>query len=309
MNMRYAIIGLGNMGEKRRDVLGMRCVATVDPDNAAADYKRIADLPAECYDAALLAVPNQMKLELLNGFLKIGKHVLIEKPLHFTDRDSANRLRVLAINSGVVWYTSYNHRFEPSIVRVKELLNEGIVGPVYHAHLIYGNGTVRNSIKTWRESGSGVLDDLGCHLIDLTDYLFDYSADYQLWAADRNESKVFDRCVFATGDRRIVLECATTMWRNRFSIDIYGGLGSLHLSGLSKWGSSELGIHHRILPSGIPHVTQESFDGKDLSWGSDFDEFERRANAGETSYASDWRISQSLLELARSVPSCTLRPS
>ncbi len=35
--MRYLLVGYGNIGAKRKALLGDRCVATVDPFNAAAD--------------------------------------------------------------------------------------------------------------------------------------------------------------------------------------------------------------------------------------------------------------------------------
>ena len=38
--MRYLLVGLGNIGAKRRAILGERCVATVDPFNAAADFRQ-----------------------------------------------------------------------------------------------------------------------------------------------------------------------------------------------------------------------------------------------------------------------------
>ena len=53
--MRYVVVGLGNIGGKRRAVLGDRCVATVDPFNAAADYRRPDDCPSDRYDAVVLA--------------------------------------------------------------------------------------------------------------------------------------------------------------------------------------------------------------------------------------------------------------
>ena len=124
----------------------------------------------------------------------------------FPDCDTAAAARDLAHQTGTVWYTSYPHRFEPLIVRLKGLLEEGIIGPVYNARLVYGNGTVKNCIGTWRESGYGVLEDLGCHLIDLTEYLFNYtSCDYRAWEASCMESQVLDHCVYATADRKVVL--------------------------------------------------------------------------------------------------------
>ena len=203
MSIRYIVVGLGNIGTRRRQVLGSHYVGGVDPLNREADWLAIDDVPPESYDAAVLSVPNQVKIDLLSRLLAMGKDVLVEKPLMFPDCDTAAAARDLAHQTGTVWYTSYPHRFEPLIVRLKGLLEEGIIGPVYNARLVYGNGTVKNCIGTWRESGYGVLEDLGCHLIDLTEYLFNYtSCDYRAWEASCMESQVLDHCVYATADRK-----------------------------------------------------------------------------------------------------------
>jgi predicted dehydrogenase len=300
MTMRHIVVGLGNLGLKRQATLGRRCVATVDPFNSAADYREVQDVPLATYDAAVLSVPNQVKIELLHYLLAKGKHVLVEKPLLFPDLATSRALQALAGQSGAVWHTSYNHRFEPLLIRLKRLLDEGVIGRLYHARLVYGNGTVQNSIGTWRDAGWGVLEDLGCHLMDLTEFLFHYASDeYVLWEASMVESHAFDHCVFATADRQIVLECATTVWKNTFTVDVYGELGSLHLRGLSKWGPCELQVHKRVFPSGVPTETREVLEQGDRSWFLDLGEFERRVQAGITSYHSDLRISIALHRLGQ----------
>src|SRR5436309_1514830 len=114
--MRYLVVGLGSLGRRRRDLLGERCVATVDPVNPAADRKTLDAVPDNSYDAAVLSVPNTAKIELLERLLSKGKPVLVDKPLLFSDDAEAQRLKDLAEANRAVWYTSYNHRFEPLIV-------------------------------------------------------------------------------------------------------------------------------------------------------------------------------------------------
>ena len=50
--MRYIVVGLGNIGAKRRQVLGHRYVGGVDPENRDADWADLADVPPvlEAYD-------------------------------------------------------------------------------------------------------------------------------------------------------------------------------------------------------------------------------------------------------------------
>jgi len=285
---------------KRREVIGSQCVATVDPFNEEADCERIEQVATDDYDAAVLCVPNLVKLELLQRFLSMGKHVLVEKPLIFPNQEAAKTAKVLSDETDSVWYTSYSLRFEPLVVRVKTLLDQEKIGAIYDARIVYGNGTVQNSIGTWREAGFGVLEDLGCHLIDLTAYLFDYpKPDYRLWNAQKLESSVFDHSVFATNDRKVVLECGTTMWKNRFGIDIYGELGSLHMQGLRKWGPTEISLRKRVFPSGVPIEQIETSVGEDQSWKLDINEFEKRVESRSNSYESDLNISLSLHKLMR----------
>lgn len=297
--MRYIVVGLGNIGSKRRAILGPRCMATVDPFNLAADYRDLGDVPVGLYDTVVLSVPTGIKIDLLRDVLRAGKHALVEKPL-LLNATTAGHLRRLARDHDCIWYTSYNHRFEPNIVCLRQLLDVGMIGSLYYARLVYGNGTVQNWLGTWRESGYGVLEEVGCHLIDLADFLFGYKGpEYLLWKADKVESQVFDHCIFASTDRKIVLECATIMWKNTFTIDVYGHLGSLHLNGLCKWGPSELLIRQRVRPSGMPVEKREVVSQPDATWQEDFDEFERRVEGRQTSYASDLRISLSLHGLGR----------
>lgn len=297
--MRYLLVGLGNIGQKRRAVLGERCVAVVDPFNPVADYATPKECSSDLYDAVILAVPNQIKLELLANFLRQGKHVLVEKPLFFPDRESAERLEDIAHTQGVIWYTSYNHRFEPLILSLKRHLEAQSIGRIYHGRFLYGNGTVRNVIGTWREQGFGVLEDLGSHLLDLAEYLLGcQGTDFVAWHLQHHESASFDHAILASPDGRFVLEMTFLSWKNTFTIELFGERGSLHLHGLLKWGPSELILRERVFPSGVPHEMREIAEGPDMTWHRDMEHFESLPATGCTSMENDWWISRTLQMVA-----------
>ncbi len=302
--MRYLVVGYGNLGAKRKQVLGERCAGTVDPCAAGADYASLGECPAERYDAAILAVPNPVKLELLGLLLDRGKHVLVEKPLVFPDDATADRLRRQAVSRGVIWYTSYNFRFEPHVVRLRQLVADGAVGPVYHARLFYGYGTAGSVAGTWRDDELGVLQDLGSHLIDLTGFVFGrFGAEFVVWARAAYELAGIDHCILATADRRIVIECSYLSWKNRWSIEVVGARGALRMDGLTKWGRSELVVQRRRLPSGAPDEQREVATMPDPTWSADLACFEEMAAAGRTSYDNDVWISRTI----RRAAACTLR--
>ena len=170
--MRVAILGLGVQGKKRLHVAGADAVAVVDPMVPTASHRRIEDVPLDAYDAALVCTPDPQKIELLSYLLTSGKHVLVEKPLVADNDEQLAELARLAERSGVTCWTAYNHRFEPNLVRLREVIQSGVLGKIYHARFFYGNGTAADVRRSpWRDRGMGVIADLGSHLLDLTDFL------------------------------------------------------------------------------------------------------------------------------------------
>jgi len=292
--VRYLVVGFGNVGQRRARLLGPRCAATVDPVAPGATARAVGDIAPAAYDAVILATPNAVKLDYIGRFLAEGKPVLIEKPLLFGSRAQAEALARSA-RGGAVWYTSYNHRFEPLIVRLKQLLDAGAVGKLDRVRMLYGNGTVREWLGTWREAGGGVLEDLGCHLLDLCGYLLGHERErYVLWDLRSVESGTFDYGLVASPDHRVILEVGNVFWKNTFRVEVFGSAGSLHLDGLGKWGGATLVRRTRVLPSGVPGETREDQPAGDLTWEADLAEFERRAAAGESSLENDWRIAEAL---------------
>ena len=296
--MRYLLVGLGNIGSKRKAVLGERCVATVDPFNPAADHRAPEDCPDGAYDAAVVATPNDVKLDLIRYFLDRGKHVLIEKPLMLS-REAADDLLRRSARHGAVWYTSYNFRFEPNVVALRHHLRAGAIGRVYRARMFYGNGTAGNIAGTWRDSRFGVLEDMASHLIDLAGFLFErFGTEFQVWDRRGYEVKGIDHCLLATADRSIVIECSFLSWRNCWRIEVTGERGALEMDGLTKWGESRLVLLRRRFPSGPPEESCEIAHGPDPTWAADLAHFKEAAASGVTSCDNDLWISRTIMAAA-----------
>src|SRR5205809_34433 len=185
--MKAIVVGLGVQGYKRRKVAGPDYVASVDPVNHEAEYRAVEDVPLSNYDTALVCIPDEPKVEVLTYLLKQGKHILLEKPLWAAEDHQIETLQELALAKGVVCYTAYNHRFEPHYVRMRDLIASGRLGRVYRCRMFYGNGTarlVRDS--AWRDTGAGVLPDLGSHLLDTARFWFgDLAEDFRVVSVSR----------------------------------------------------------------------------------------------------------------------------
>ena len=302
--MRVVVVGLGIQGRKRIAVAGSDVVATVDPTIPAASSSSIEAVPLDQFDAALLCTPDQAKLELVTYLLKHRKHVLIEKPLLTPEAQTLHDLMAMAQRAGVACYTAYNHRFEPHLVRLREILTTERLGTIYLVRGFYGNGTALNVKQSpWRDQGLGVLPDLGSHLVDLVLFLFGHiPGRFELWSADCCENRAPDHVLFGVSGRpSIVLEGTLVSWRNTFTFDVYGERGSAHVHGLCKWGPSDLIVRRRVFPSGKPEETIQRVEAQDPTWALEYQYFKQLCRQGGTNLENDLWISGVLNDLARPV--------
>lgn len=298
--LRVIVVGLGIQGRKRQAIAGAACVATVDPVQPA-DYARLEDVPLAAYDAALVCTGDAPKVALLDYLLGHGKHVLVEKPM-LGSADDLSRLRDRAAAAGVACYTAYNHRFEPHIARMAEVIASGRLGRLYHCRLTYGNGTardVRNSV--WRDQGTGVLSDLGSHLLDCLLYWFGaIGEDFVPHSAARFENRAFDHIVIGCGGRPVIeLEMSLLAWRNHFTCDLQGEHGSAHIDSLMKWGPASFTLRQRVLPSGRPPEETVTLVGADPTWQAEYDHFKALCRSGGTTLDKDIVIARILEAVGR----------
>jgi predicted dehydrogenase len=298
--MRILIIGLGVQGRKRLAVAGADVVATVDPIAADASYRSLEDVPFTSFDAALVCTPDVVKLPLLLRLLAHNKHVLVEKPL-LGDSAQLQELMELARVNRVACYTGYNHRFEPHICQLHEWLVSGALGRIHLARFFYGNGTARDvQGSPWRDQGLGVLSDLGSHVLDLVLHLFGPTpGPFRAWAGHRFENRAFDHCAFGTsGPPAIQGEVSLVSWRNSFTVDVIGELGSAHIHGLCKWGPSILTRRQRVFPSGRPREEAQVLEQADPTWELEHAYFKELCRSGGTNLPNDVWINRTLQTIA-----------
>ena len=296
------MVGLGVQGHKRLAVAGNEAVATVDPFNSEAQYRRVEDVPLSSYDAALLCIPDETKLELITYLLSNGKHLLVEKPLFAADSADLVGLKPLAEQHHAVCYTAYNHRFEPHFVRMKQAIDSGKLGRIYCVRMFYGNGTarlVRDS--AWRDQGAGVLPDLGSHLLDTTLFWFGKpSAEFEIHSCSRFENRSFDHFSFGVNGVP-VLQFETTLvnWRNHFYADVFAEKGSAHIQSLCKWGPSSFTLRDRKLPSGRPDEEVVTLVQPDPTWALEYQHFKQLCVNGQSNIDNDIWINTVLNGLTR----------
>ncbi len=125
-------------------------------------------------DLVVVATPNTSHLELTKKALLSGKHVVVEKPFTITSQD-ADVLIAISKEQNKKLTVYQNRRLDSDFLTVKRIIEEGLLGNLveYEAHFDRFKNTLKKN--AWREEdlpGSGMLYDLGSHLIDQALILF-----------------------------------------------------------------------------------------------------------------------------------------
>jgi len=123
-------------------------------------------------DAIAIATPNAMHHPQVLAALDAGLHVICEKPLAL-DVGQARELTARAEAAGRKTLTFFTHRAVAAATHVRRLVTEGFLGRPVHVSAVYLTASHLRPGKplSWRMtravSGTGVLGDIGSHVIDL----------------------------------------------------------------------------------------------------------------------------------------------
>lgn len=118
--------------------------------------------------------PNTFHYSYSAEALRNGKHVVVEKPF-VNSVEEGEKLISLSEISGKTLTVFHNRRWDSDFLTIKKLLSENVFGEIkqFESHFDRWRPSQRN--ERWREQsleGSGILFDLGSHLIDQALILF-----------------------------------------------------------------------------------------------------------------------------------------
>ena len=297
--MRVAIVGCGLIGNKRaKSIAGGDTVIAV----ADKDAKRAQQLSAQCprceiaetdwekvvgrpdVEAVVVATTNDMLAPVTTAAVKAGKHVLVEKPAARSSAELALVCEVAraAAPAGVVVKVGFNHRFHPALMKARELVDAGALGPLMFVRGRYGQGGRKGMEREWRGSrqtaGGGEMLDQGVHLIDLSRwFLGDFTEVsghvarfFWNWEVEDNG---FALCRTA-GGQVAWLHASCTEWKNMFSLEIYGRDGKIAIDGLGGSYGVERITFYKMLPEmGPPETTTWEYPFPDRSWDLEWADF------------------------------------
>lgn len=179
LRTRVAVIGAGAMGRNHLRVLNdlesADLVGVADPDERTGrraarsfrttsyvDYRAMLD--REEPEAVVIAVPTVMHCEVALEASNRGIHILVEKPLAWTEEEG-ERMLDAARRAGTVLTVGHIERYNPAIGELHRRLGEAQLGRVFQMHVR------RLGPFPPRVRDVGVVIDLATHDVDIMRYL------------------------------------------------------------------------------------------------------------------------------------------
>lgn len=144
---------------------------------SSTDWLTVVNRPD--IDIVDVCTPGHLHADIAIAALAAGKHVLTEKPLasrlseaeRMTDAASAARAK------GTRSMVGFNYRRVPALAAAREIVQSGRIGTVRHMRVSFLQDWLVDdeAPMSWRLrkeiAGSGVLGDLGSHLVDQVQFL------------------------------------------------------------------------------------------------------------------------------------------
>jgi predicted dehydrogenase len=292
--MNVGIIGCGLVGQKRAhsladatlvacaDVVPERAralAATVPGTQALSDWRAVVD--RRDVDIVIVATTHDVLPEITLAAVKMGKHVLVEKPSARTASElepviQASEQRDVLVRVG------FNHRYHRAFRKARELFEAGALSQPMYIRARYGHGGRSGYDKEWRAerelAGGGELIDQGIHLIDLARWFLGDFVDVQgfahtyFWHMPVEDNGFL---LLKTAEQQVAfLHASWTEWKNMFSFEIFGRDAKLEINGLGGTYGVERLAFYRMLPQlGPPDTTIWEYPMVDNSWEVEFAEF------------------------------------
>ena len=188
-DMTLGIVGCGKQGEKHlRAIAGIDGLTAVcvDTDEAlakdlaarhgavAGTWQQVVDDPG--VRGVVICTPTPSHAVLIEGALKAGKHVLVEKPLAASAAE-ARRIVKLEQETGRFVMVGFIYRFALAFERAHEMMRGAkgtatTLGDPVCAILRIGGRGEHQAWKHLQADGGGVINEMMVHMVDLAQWLF-----------------------------------------------------------------------------------------------------------------------------------------
>ncbi|MFN0108762.1 MAG: Gfo/Idh/MocA family protein [Blastocatellia bacterium] len=143
--------------------------------HACESYEQL--LALEDVSLVVISTPPYLHHPITVAALNSGKHVICEKPMAM-NADEAREMTELAVSKhDQLSIIDHELRFNPTWRRMKELVDGGFLGDLYHVNVTIASGFRHSAQRPWnwwsqKSAGGGLLGALGSHAIDALRWTF-----------------------------------------------------------------------------------------------------------------------------------------
>jgi len=145
-----------------------------DDFGAAVYYNNYDKLLAdEKVEAVYIPLPNGLHKEWVIKAAEAGKHILCEKPLSGKNKKEAEAMFAAAKKNKVKLMEAFMYRFQPFVIRLKEMIDQGIIGEIKEikSNFAFDITHRKDDIRLNADLDGGALNDIGCYTVNVSRYL------------------------------------------------------------------------------------------------------------------------------------------
>ena len=135
-------------------------------------------------ELVIVALPSHVHTEATLAALSAGKHVVCEKPMAVSLAD-ADRMLAAAKRADRILTIFQQRRYNPDFVKVKEMMNSGLLGRIVQIRISESKFTRRWDWQTLQKYGGGTLNNTGPHFLDMALQCFGSSQPEVFCSLDR----------------------------------------------------------------------------------------------------------------------------
>jgi scyllo-inositol 2-dehydrogenase (NADP+) len=223
--------------------LRLHAVASRHPEKVHRDVPAVpvvatpaALLEDPAVELVVVAAPNALHHQLAGAALRAGRHVVVDKPF-VTSSSEADELIHLAGREGRLLSVFHNRRWDGDYLTVRHCVRAGLLGRV-STYIARYDRFSPHPAGGWRERegpGSGVLWDLGAHLVDQALQLFGLPATVMADVGTQRPGALADdwfHLVLGYRELRAILHAGSLVRSPGPRFEVHGDMGSFQKYGV-----------------------------------------------------------------------------
>lgn len=195
------------------------------------DYSALLDDPS--IDAVAVCVPPKYHAEVALAVLDADKHLFVEKPLALSLED-CDRIVACAASSDRISQIGLNLRQHRWIREGRRIIQHGELGTVSAIRSCFTAATrLRHDLPAWRDrrdSGGGVLTEIGTHHFDLWRYLLGSEVDEVLAVPDARSGEECAAITARMSDGTVASAVFSERSYGNNEVEVFGSEGWLRMN-------------------------------------------------------------------------------